>query len=152
MAKVLVVDDQTCIRQLISRVLVLEGYEVHGLGNAQSVMEYLVSSQPDIVLLDLYMDGPEGFDLLQEIKCQHPNLPVIIVTAYDSHRDDPRLEKADGYIVKSFEFWDEMRQKVAEELGRREMVQTEKTVEEIASPNLSGAAIDAYNMAYESPR
>jgi hypothetical protein len=76
---------------------------------------------------------------------------VIIVTAYDSHRDDPRLREADGYIVKSVEFWDEMRQKVAEKLGKKEMVQPESTREEMASPSLSGTAISTCNMAYDSP-
>jgi DNA-binding NtrC family response regulator len=134
MAKVLVVDDQACIRQLISKVLLLDEHEVHAIGNAQSVREYLVAFQPDIILLDLYLDGLEGINLLEQIKRQHPSLPVIVVTAYDSHRDDPRLRKADGYILKSVEFWDEMRQKVAEVLGRNQLVQPE-TKREITSPN-----------------
>jgi DNA-binding NtrC family response regulator len=123
MARVLVVDDQACIRHLISRVLLLDEHEVHAIGKAESVIEYLISSQPDIILLDLYLEGPEGFDLLTEIKHLYPSLPVIILTAYDSHRDDPRLRKADGYMVKSVEFWDEMRQQVADILGRSHMVQ-----------------------------
>jgi DNA-binding NtrC family response regulator len=148
MARVLVVDDQACIRQLISRVLFLDKHEVHAIGSAQSVREYLASSQPDLVLLDLYLDGPEGFDLLQEIKRPHPNLPVIIVTAYDSHRDDPRLREADGYIVKSLVFWDEMRKKVAEVLEKEQLVQT-KTEKEIASPDFLRTKVDRCNVVYE---
>jgi len=150
MWKILVVDDQDCIRNLITETLSPDGYEIQAVGDRQSVRGVLVSNEPDLILLDLYLDGPEGFDLLQEIKGQHPSLPVIIVTAYDSHRDDPRLKKADGYVVKSIEFWDEVRQGVAEVLARKETVKT-KTEEEIASPNVLRAEISPCKMAYESP-
>ena len=148
MAKVLVVDDQACIRQLISKVLLLDEHEVHAIGNAQSVREYLIASQPDIILMDLYLDGLEGINLLEQIKRQHPTLPVIVVTAYDSHGDDPGLRKADGYIVKSVELWEEMRQKVAEVLGRNHLMQPE-TQRETASPNLATAEINAHKAVYE---
>jgi two-component system response regulator AtoC len=150
MARVLVVDDQACIRHLISKVLILDKHEVQAIGNAQSAREHLAFSQPDIVLLDLYMDGPEGFELLQDIKGQYPSLPVIIVTAYDSHRDDPRLIKADGYIVKSVEFWDEMRQKVAEVLRKRQPL-APKSKTKTASPNVPRTEMNAYKVIFESP-
>jgi DNA-binding response OmpR family regulator len=148
MWKILVVDDQDCIRNLITETLSPDGYEMHAAGDAQSVRQILMSSQPDLVLLDLYLDGPEGFGLLQEIKRQHPSLPVIIVTAYDSHRDDPRLREADGYIVKSVEFWDEMRQKVADVLRKTHLVQP-KTEREVASARLRGTEINTCKMVYE---
>jgi DNA-binding response OmpR family regulator len=79
-------------------------------------------SQPDIVLLDLYLDGPEGFGLLEDMKRQYPHLPVIIVTAYDSYRDDPRVSHADGYVVKSIHF-DELKLKIARVLTRQRALQ-----------------------------
>jgi DNA-binding NtrC family response regulator len=150
MAEILVIDDQACIRQLISKVLILDKHEVHAIGNAQSAREYLVFSQPDIVLLDLYMDGPEGFDLLQEIKRQYPSLPVIIVTAYDSHRDDPRLREADGYIVKSVVFWDEMRQKVVEVLRRKQPL-APKSKTDTASPRVPETETNTCKVVFEGP-
>jgi DNA-binding NtrC family response regulator len=150
MWKILVVDDQDCIRNLVTETLNPDGYETLAVGDVQSVRRVLASARPDLVLLDLYLDGPEGFDLLQEIKGQHPSLPVIIVTAYDSHREDPRLRKADGYVVKSVEFWDEMRQMVAEVIGRKKTVKT-KAEEEMASLSVFGAEIRTCKMAYESP-
>lgn len=56
---------------------------------------------PDLVVLDLYLDGPEGFGLFKDIKRIDPCLPVIIFTAYDSYREDPRLSEAAGYVVKN---------------------------------------------------
>jgi CheY-like chemotaxis protein len=150
MAKALVVDDQACIRHLISRVLVVDKHEVHTTGKVQSAREYLFSFQPDVILLDLYMDGPQGFELLQEIKHQYPSLPVIILTAYDSHKDDPRLREADGYIVKSVEFWDEMRQKVAEVLESKQLVQPE-AAREVDSASFTGTEMNTCKVAYEGP-
>jgi DNA-binding NarL/FixJ family response regulator len=71
-----------------------------------------------LVLLDLYLDNTSGFTLLGDIKKEHPDLPVVIFTAYDSYRDDPRLSQADGYVVKSV-LLDELKESVANLLGRK---------------------------------
>ena len=104
MANILIVDDQSCVRQLISEELIFEGHQVHGLGKAESVREHLQGFQPDLVLLDLFLNGFQGFEVCREIKCQNPELPVVILTAYDGLQDDPRLRMADGYVVKSCNF------------------------------------------------
>ena len=119
MPKILIVDDQTCIQQLIAENLLLEGYEVATAGDPGSAERHIQSSRPDLVLLDLYLDGPEGFPLLADIKRQYPHLPVIILTAYDSYREDARLSKADGYVVKSTNF-DGLKKKIAEALTSRQ--------------------------------
>ncbi len=113
MGSILIIDDQPCVRELVSEELSLEGYQVHGVGNEKSVREYLLFLQPDLVLLDLYLGGPEGFGLLEDIKRQYPHLPVIIFTAYDTFMDDPRLSRADGYVIKSIDL-DELKDKIAD--------------------------------------
>ena len=119
MPKILIVDDQTSIQELIAENLLLEGYEVAKAGDPDSAKMHLYSSPPDLVLLDLYLDGPEGFRLFRDIKQQYCHLPVIILTAYDSYREDARLSKADGYVVKSTDF-DELKQKIAGTLTSRQ--------------------------------
>jgi DNA-binding response OmpR family regulator len=119
MPKILIVDDQTCIQELIAKNLLLEGYEVATAGDLDSAKVHLYPSPPDLVLLDLYLDGPEGFRLFQDIKRQYSHLPVIILTAYDSYREDARLSKADGYVVKSTDF-DELKKKIDEVLTSRQ--------------------------------
>jgi DNA-binding response OmpR family regulator len=111
MENILIVDDQPCVRQLVSEELIDEGYRVETVGDAESLRRHLISSRPDLVLLDLYLDGSDGFSLLPDIKATHPGLPVLIFTAYDSFRDDPRLSQADGYLVKSI-ILDELKQKI----------------------------------------
>jgi two-component system response regulator (stage 0 sporulation protein F) len=118
MAKILIVDDQACVRELLSEELILDGYRVATAGDAESVSGHLRFSQPDLVLLDLYLDGPDGIGVLHDIKRQHPDLPVIIFTAYDSYVDDPRLSQADGYVIKSIVL-DELKGKIADVIRRK---------------------------------
>ena len=118
MPKILIVDDQTCIQELIAENLLFEGYEVATAGNPDSAKVHLYRCPPDLVILDLYLDGPEGFRLFQDIKRQYSHLPVIILTAYDSYREDARLSKADGYVVKSTDFY-ELKKKIADALTSR---------------------------------
>lgn len=123
-ASILIIDDQSCVRQLISEELILEGHKVHGLSGAQLVREHLQCLQPDLVLLDLFLDGPEGFGVFQDIKWRHPELPIVILTAYDSFVDDPRLGMADGYVVKSCNFT-KLKTKISDILGGRQVPQKE---------------------------
>ena len=118
MPNILIVDDQPCIRRLLAEELVGGGYRVQSTGDAESARDHLRSSRPDLVLLDLYLDGPDGFEVLRDIKRQDPHLPVIIFTAYDSFMDDPRLSQADGYVIKSV-CLDELKQKIADVLNRK---------------------------------
>ncbi len=122
MPNILIVDDQRSVRELLSEELVPEGYHVYGVGDAESVSEYLLFSQPDLILLDLYLEGPQGFGILTDIKRQYPHLPVIIFTAYDSFLGDPRVSQADGYVIKSIHF-DELKQKITQVLTEQRAVQ-----------------------------
>jgi CheY-like chemotaxis protein len=119
MSNILIVDDQPYLRELFSEELTDEGYGVVSVPDAESVMLCLRHSKPDLVLLDLYLDGFEGWDVLREIKRWDPHIPVVIVTAYDNYMDDPRLSSADGYVLKSFTNLTELKKKVAEILNRK---------------------------------
>jgi CheY-like chemotaxis protein len=117
MANILIVDDQPHLQELFSQELTDEGHSITGLSDAESVLGYLKDSKTDLVLLDLYLNGFEGWAVLHDIKSRYPWLPVLIVTAYDSYVDDPRLSEADGYVIKSFIALDDLKQKIAHILG-----------------------------------
>ena len=119
MSNILIVDDQPYLRELFSQELLDEGYGVEDVPDAESLMLYLEHWKPDLVLLDLYLDGFQGWDLLREIKRRDPDIPVLIVTAYDNYMDDPRLSSADGYVLKSFTNLTELKKKIAEILSRK---------------------------------
>jgi DNA-binding response OmpR family regulator len=103
-AKILVVDDQEYIRLLVSEILMDDGHLVVTAKDAMTSRLHLEQFRPDLVILDLFLDGPEGFPLFQSIKGKVPDVPVIIFTAYDSYRWDERLSKADDYVLKSLDF------------------------------------------------
>ena len=126
MPSILIVDDQPHLQELFALELKDEGYRVVSVSDAESVKGYLRNSKPDLVLLDLCLSGFEGWDLLDEIKSRDPRLPVIIVTAYDNFKEDPRLSQPDGYIVKNFMAFDGLKQKIAELIGRNSHERADK--------------------------
>ncbi|MBK5102110.1 MAG: response regulator [Desulfobacteraceae bacterium] len=121
MARILIVDDEASVRDLISEELAEEGYEVSSVGSPESLWAALRSSVPDVVLLDLYLNGVKGWEVLSRIKRQHPDLPVLIVTAYDNFAEDPRVSQADGYVVKNFVALDELKRKIGGILKKKEI-------------------------------
>ena len=115
MAHILIIDDQPHLGEFLAEDLADEGHHLTCVEDADSVFGLLRESRPDLILLDLYLQGFEGFDLLRDIKRQEPNLPVLILSAYDSFLDDPRLAAADGYVIKDIDT-EKLREKIAEVL------------------------------------
>ena len=75
------------------------------------------------MILNLYLKhGFCVFDVLRDIKMQNPNLPVLIVTAYDTYLNDSRLSQADGYVVKSCFAGSELKQKIDILLSREPVI------------------------------
>ena len=89
------------------------------MNDVESLWTHLRDSRTDLVLLDLYLEGFKGWEVLNTIKRENPDLPVLILTAYDSFAEDPRLSQADGYVVKSFIELDKLKQTIADVLGRK---------------------------------
>jgi DNA-binding response OmpR family regulator len=116
MPTILVVDDQRCIRELVKEELGDEGYTIVAARDALSAKKQLRSFRPDLVLLDLFLGEPDGWDVLRDIKLRAPYVPVIVFTAYDSFKEDPRLYKVDGYVIKSTDFR-ELKEKIATTLS-----------------------------------
>ncbi len=116
MAKILIIDDQACIRQFYRAELTEEGYEVAVADDSGQAMTKIEAFAPDLVVLDLFLKGPNGWEAIDMIKKKYPYLPVLIATAYDSYREDPRLNEASGYIVKHSDTR-ELKEKVAEILA-----------------------------------
>ena len=117
MRSILIIDDQPHMRQLLSEELWDIGCKVESVEDVKLVGQCFEDSSPDLVVLDLYLKGFDGWEVLGDIKRRHPRVPVLIVTAYDSYRNDPRASRADGYMVKSFTHLDELKQKIADLLG-----------------------------------
>ena len=102
--KILVVDDETCIRMLYREELESEGYEVTVSDGQGSILELLCQMKPDLVILDIHLGvNRSGLDLLQEIRGKDQSVPVILSTAYESFQQDLKSIVADFYVVKSLD-------------------------------------------------
>ncbi|MCU0897686.1 MAG: nitrogen regulation protein NR(I) [Burkholderiales bacterium] len=82
MKPVWVVDDDRSIRWVFEKALGREGIPFRTFGSAQDALAALESEAPQVLVSDIRMPGTTGLELLQGVKAQHPNLPVIIMTAY----------------------------------------------------------------------
>jgi DNA-binding response OmpR family regulator len=103
-AKVLIIDDDPAILALLSSMLTPWGLETVTLNDPQQFWEVLVTTSPDLLLLDLEMPGVSGLELCQVVRqdAQRGDLPILVVTA---HTDAQSLQQAftagaDDFIMK----------------------------------------------------
>ncbi len=101
--KILVVEDEVAIRDLICINLELVGYEVSTAEDGLEAKSFLEKNTVDLILLDVMIPGIDGFSLIEQIKKY--NIPVIFVTAKESVLDRVKGLRlgAEDYIVKPFE-------------------------------------------------
>jgi putative nucleotidyltransferase with HDIG domain len=104
-ARVLVVDDEAHVRSMIGSTLERQGYEVQLSSNGREALEQLELNAYDLVLTDIVMQDVNGITLLERIHAQHPNLPVVMVTAIHdiSVAIDSMRRGAYDYLLKPFE-------------------------------------------------
>lgn len=103
MSKVLVVDDEKPISDIIKFNLTKEGYDVVTAADGQEALDMYNDENPDLVLLDQMLPEVDGIEVLRQIRSKS-NVPVIMVTAKDSEIDKVLgLEMgADDYVTKPF--------------------------------------------------
>jgi len=103
MARILLIDDDEHIRLLYTEELSEEGHEVITPALNDKVLSAVNRFKPDVVLLDIKMGDYDGLELLQHLRNNHLSLPIILCSAYDTYKVDPRTMAADYYVVKSFD-------------------------------------------------
>ena len=79
---ILVVDDDSLVRQTFGEVLGASGYRVTLADSGMAALALLDAAQPDVVLLDIAMPGMNGLDTLARIISRRPRLPVVMITGY----------------------------------------------------------------------
>lgn len=113
MKKILVVDDEEHIRELFRDELEESGYEVLLAKDGDSALKALKDSggSVNLVLLDIKMPGMNGLEVLGRIKELYKELPVILLSAYDTYKQDFSSWAAEDYVVKSSDL-KEMKKKI----------------------------------------
>jgi two-component system, OmpR family, response regulator ResD len=102
-ARVLVVDDEPMVREVLSRYLVRDGFDVEVAADGELALAAFEARRPDLVLLDLMLPRLDGFEVFRRIRAQAPS-PVIMITARGDVTDRiVGLEiGADDYVSKPF--------------------------------------------------
>ncbi|HEY6961535.1 MAG TPA: response regulator transcription factor [Gaiellaceae bacterium] len=101
---ILVVDDDAPIRRMLDRVLSADGYRVETAPDGGAALAAVERSTPDLVVLDVAMDGVDGLAVCRRLRQRGLALPILLLTARDSVRDRVSgLDAgADDYLVKPF--------------------------------------------------
>src|SRR5579864_649906 len=102
--RIMVVDDHPIVRQGLA-LLINQEPDLVVCGEAEEAMgamHVLASSRPDVVILDISLNGPDGIDVLKTIRLSHPSLPVLILSMHDESIYAERALRAgaNGYIMK----------------------------------------------------
>src|SRR3954452_19673654 len=102
--RVLVVEDDAAIRQGIVDALRFAGYDVLQAANGNDGMKQALQASIDLLMLDLILPGPSGFEILQATRQTRATLPIIILTARGEEADRVHGLRlgADDYVVKPF--------------------------------------------------
>src|SRR6266487_1881278 len=110
MAKVLVVDDEVTMVQMVSEMLRAEGHEVIPCTNGNTAIEAIESQAPELVVTDLNLEKSrtQGLDILQKARTLHPPAVVIVITAFGSIETAVEAMKkgAYDYLEKPFKLDD----------------------------------------------
>ena len=104
MSKIMVVDDDSSIRELIYTLLKKDGFDVLEAADADEAMSTLENEKADLLILDIMMPGKDGLDLCREIR-SFCDLPILMLTAKGETCQKVRgLEAgADDYLAKPFD-------------------------------------------------
>jgi DNA-binding NtrC family response regulator len=134
-ARILIIDDETAIRESLDTLLTLEGFAVSTAEDGPAGLELLSRNEYDLLLLDLALPGESGIDLLPRIVDMQPNLPVIMITAYGTVGNvvDAIRAGAENFVQKP---WDnekllaDIRAAVARHRAEEEVVQLKRTLKQ----------------------
>jgi DNA-binding response OmpR family regulator len=132
--RILVVDDEPTVREVVAQYLQRDGYEVRELDRGDTVIDTIRTFQPDLVVLDVMLPGLSGMDVLRQL--DHSRTPVILLTARVEETDRVLgLELgADDYVSKPF--------------SPRELVARVRTVLRRSHPQPGSAEVLAFDTLY----
>jgi two-component system phosphate regulon response regulator PhoB len=106
MRRILAVDDDSDILEVLQYILEDSGYEVETLSDGRNLFDTIKTHQPDLILLDIMLGGLDGRELCQKLKARNEthNIPVILISA--SHDISKSLDQAgapNDFIAKPFD-------------------------------------------------
>ncbi len=122
MKRVLIVDDEQSMREMLAILLKKEGLEVRSAGSRSEAAETLRAGPVDLVLTDVKLPDGDGLEILRQVKSASPETAVVVMTAYGTSEMAVAARKlgAEAYILKPFDV-DELRIVVRDALANRSL-------------------------------
>jgi putative two-component system response regulator len=129
--RVLIVDDEPYIRELIQRCLEMEGYECRTAAHAEAALQALGDGDYELLVSDIHMPGMSGMELLAIVRQRHPELAVLMVTGVDDRKVGIQALRlgAYGYLIKPFDV-NELAINAANALQRRQLAMLSQATQE----------------------
>jgi cyclic di-GMP phosphodiesterase len=143
MTRVLVIDDERVVRELMMEILAEGGYEPVGAETADHALEVLGDERVALIVSDIVMPGLNGLELLNEVRSRRPSLPVVMVTGSGTHANlsEALARGANGLVMKPFSHA-ELIEAVSDALGRARRSEHELR-ERLLTPTLASALANA---------
>ena len=129
--RILIVDDEASVRQLLGKVLDQCGYDCAQASDAAEARECLNQQDVDLLLCDIVMPGESGLELMQHVSAAYPDTAIIMVTAIDDQKtaQDALEFGVYGYIIKPFD-QNQILISVTNALRRRKLESKERSYRE----------------------
>ena len=143
--KVLIVDDEPNIRDLLSTSLRFAGFSVHAVGNGADAVNAAEKGAPDIILLDVMLPDMNGFSVTKKLRSMGINAPVLFLTARDETADKVTglTVGGDDYMTKPFSL-DEIVARINAILRRTKKVETEDSILEVGEIKINQDAHEVF--------
>ena len=124
--RILLVEDEESIRNLLRLNLELEGYEVVCTANGRKALDLIEGQHFDLLLLDVMLPDVDGFTITEQVRLSNPEVPILLLTAKDTAQDRVMgLKKgADDYLTKPFNL-EELLLRVSKLMRRSQRVKGE---------------------------
>ncbi|SHO58005.1 response regulator [Vibrio quintilis] len=102
--KLLLAEDDQQLREVLTEALTLESFDVIAFDNAEDALDYAASEHIDLVLMDVVMGGMTGIEALSSLRRMHPNIGIVITTAFATvdMAVDAMKKGADEFLTKPF--------------------------------------------------
>ena len=103
--RLLVVEDEAHLAEVIADNLELEGFDVEVVGDGLLALERVRAAPPDLVLLDVMLPGMDGFSVCEQLRSEHNDVPILFLTARSSNDDRVRGLQlgGDDFLDKPFD-------------------------------------------------
>jgi two-component system OmpR family response regulator len=143
--KVLIVDDEPNIRDLLSTSLRFAGFSTHAVGNGADAVLAAEKGEPDIILLDVMLPDMNGFSVTKKIRSMGITAPVLFLTARDETEDKITglTVGGDDYVTKPFSL-DEIVARIQAILRRTKAAEVEEAILEVGEIRINQDAHEVF--------